>query len=78
MDWIHNLVYYNQNNKIIVFNLTNPGYGFLVTNEKENIIIDLSVNPLDSFISGRSISFRPSLNWADNNGSEKAILLVHI
>jgi hypothetical protein len=50
MDWIHNLVYYNQNNEIIVFNLTNPGYGFVVTNEKENTIIDLSVNPLDSFI----------------------------
>jgi hypothetical protein len=50
MDWIHNLVYYNQNNEIIVFNLTNPVYGFMVINEKENTIIDLSVNPLDSFI----------------------------
>jgi hypothetical protein len=50
MDWIHNLVYYNQKNEIIVFNLTNPVYGFVVVNEKENIITDLSVNPLDSFI----------------------------
>jgi roadblock/LC7 domain-containing protein len=31
-----------------------------------------------SKIPGRSISFRPSLNWAYNDGSEIAILLVHI
>jgi hypothetical protein len=50
IDWIHNLVYYNEDKKIIVFNMTHTRYGFVVIEEEENYITDLSVNPLDSVI----------------------------
>ncbi len=50
IDWIHNLVYYNINNKIFVFNMTDRRYQYLVIEEEDQIIKDLSVNPLDSIL----------------------------
>jgi hypothetical protein len=49
IDWIHNLVYYNINNKIFVFNMTDGRYQYLVIEEVGDIT-DLSVNPLDSIL----------------------------
>ncbi len=49
IDWIHNLVYYNRDHTIIVFNMTHTRYEFVVI-EENNSIEDLSVNPLDSTI----------------------------
>ncbi len=49
IDWIHSLVYFNEDKKINVFNMTDTRYGFVVIKE-EDFIEDLSVNPLDSDI----------------------------
>jgi hypothetical protein len=50
VDWIHSLVYYNEANEIIVFNMTDTRYDYVVLSEQNDIIEDLSVNPLDSLI----------------------------
>jgi hypothetical protein len=62
IDWIHNLVYYNFDKKIIVFNMTHTRYEFVVIEEEEYYISDLSVNPLDSII------FYSIYNWTENKG----------
>ncbi len=49
IDWIHGLVYFNEDKQINVFNMTDTRYGFVVIKE-EDFIEDLSVNPLDSDI----------------------------
>jgi hypothetical protein len=50
LDWIHNLIYFNENDKIIVFNINQPEYGFIAIDGKGNKLNHISVNPLDSFI----------------------------
>jgi hypothetical protein len=50
IDWIHNLVYYNENHKIVVFNMTDTRYEIVVIEKVKKYILDLSVNPLDSII----------------------------
>jgi hypothetical protein len=62
IDWIHNLVYYNFDKKIIVFNMTHTRYEFVVIEEEECYILDLSVNPLDSVI------FYSIYNWTEKKG----------
>ncbi len=49
IDWIHNLVYFDINNKIYVFNMTDRRYQYLVIEEVGDITY-LSVNPLDSLL----------------------------
>ncbi len=49
IDWIHNLVYYENINKIFIFNMTHRRYQYLVIEGVERII-DFSVNPLDSIL----------------------------
>jgi hypothetical protein len=76
IDWIHNLVYYNGDKMIIVFNMTHTRYEFVVI-EEMFYITDLSVNPLDSTI------FYSTRNWdrkkgkimkSSQDGSQKTIL----
>ncbi len=51
IDWIHNLVYYKTENKILVFNMNDRRYEYVVIEEEEEVrITDLSVNPLDSIL----------------------------
>jgi hypothetical protein len=50
IDWIHSLVYYNEDNKIFVLNMTDTRYEFVVIEKENEYITDLSVNPLDSTI----------------------------
>jgi hypothetical protein len=47
IDWIHNLVYYE--NKLFIFNMTDRRYEYLVIEEVADIT-NLSVNPLDSLL----------------------------
>ncbi len=63
IDWIHNLVYYNENQEIIVFKMTNTKYGFLVVKEERDLVKDFSVDPLTSSI------FYSTYNNAEDEGS---------
>ncbi len=63
IDWIHNLVYYNENHEIIVFKMTNTTYGFLVVKEECDLVKDFSVDPLTSSI------FYSTYNKAEDKGS---------
>ncbi len=49
IDWIHNLVYFNEDKKINVFNMTDSRYGFVVTKEDDFIEIFLSILWIQSF-----------------------------
>jgi hypothetical protein len=76
IDWIHNLVYYKVNKKIIVFNMTHTKYEFVVI-EEVDYIIDLSVNPLDStiFYSTRKRGQKKGkIMKSSQDGSERTIL----
>lgn len=51
LDWTHNLLYFIQNKKkIFVAEIKNLSHDFLIANKILDIIICLSVNPIDSFI----------------------------
>jgi hypothetical protein len=63
IDWINNLVYYNENHEIIVFKMTNSKYGFLVVKEERDLVKDFSVDPLTSSI------FYSTYNNAEDEGS---------
>jgi hypothetical protein len=76
IDWIHNLVYYDVNKKIIVFNMTHTKYEFVVIKEVD-YITDLLVDPLDSTIfystwnKGRN---KGKIMKSSQDGSERTIL----
>ncbi len=76
MDWIHNLVYYNKDKMIIVFNMTQTTYEFVIIEELD-YIIDISVNPLDSTIfystCNRSQK-KGKIMKSSQDGSEQTIL----
>ncbi|CAG2165716.1 unnamed protein product [Oppiella nova] len=80
IDWIHNLIFYNFNDKIIAFNLTQPLYGYIVVNEMIfNSILDLCVNPLDSqlfwSVSDNSFNRRGKIMRASEDGSNQTLLI---
>ncbi|CAG2112833.1 unnamed protein product [Medioppia subpectinata] len=80
IDWIHNLVFYNIEDKIIAFNLTQPLYGYIVINEMIfNTILDLAVNPMDSLlfwsVSDNSINRRGRIMRASEDGSNQTVLI---
>jgi hypothetical protein len=50
IDWIHNLVYYNEDKQILVFNMTDTRYEFVVIQEEEEYMNDIKVNPLNSIL----------------------------
>ncbi len=63
IDWIHNLVYYEIENKIFVLNMTERKYKYMIIEEGDmELILDLSVNPLDSIL------FYSISTWNDNCG----------
>jgi hypothetical protein len=76
MDWIHNLVYYNADKMIIVFNMTQTIYEFIVI-EEVDYITDLSVNPLNSTIFNGTWSMgqnKGKILKSSQDGSERTIL----
>ncbi len=76
VDWIHNLVYFNANNKIIVFNMTHTRYEFVVI-EEADYIEDLSVNPLDSTIFYSTCNYdqqKGKIMKSSQDGYQKTIL----
>ncbi len=74
IDWIHNLVYYNKDKMIIVFNMTQTTYEFVIIEELDHII-DISVNPLDSTIFYSTWSQKKGkIMKSSEDGSERTIL----
>ncbi len=75
IDWIHNLVYYEINNKIFIFNMTDRRYEYLVIEEEKEVvgnITDLSVNPLDSILFySTSNHFEKKIMRASQDGSNR-------
>ncbi len=75
IDWIHNLIYFNENHQIIVFNLHQPQYNFLVISEKSCKINDLSINPLESFIVYSVWGLGGRIMKALQDGSNKSVII---
>ncbi len=50
IDWVHNLVYYNEDKEILVFNMTDTTYEYVVIQEEDEYMNDLTVNPLNSIL----------------------------
>ncbi len=73
IDWIHNLVYYNINNKIFIFNMTDRRYEYLVI-EEVGYIRDISVNPLASIL---FYSTKRKIMKASQDGSNRTQLRSH-
>jgi hypothetical protein len=63
IDWIHNLVYFNENKKIIVFNMITKYEYVVIEVKEEELITDLSVISTDSII------FYSIYNWIEKNGT---------
>jgi hypothetical protein len=75
IDWIHNLIYFNENHQIIVFHLLQPQYNFLVISEKSGKINDLSINPLKSFIVYSVWGIGGRIMKALQDGSNKTVVI---
>jgi hypothetical protein len=73
IDWIHNLVYYNINNKIFIFNMTDRRYEYLVI-EEVGYIRDISVNPLASIL---FYSTKRKIMKASQDGQNRTQLTSH-
>jgi hypothetical protein len=78
IDWIHDLVYFNEYDRIILFNMNHPEYRFTVISEKGNKINHISVNPLDSFIIYCVYDHRGKIMKALQDGSNQTLLIEEI
>jgi hypothetical protein len=78
IDWIHNLVYFNEYDGIICFNMNHPKYRFTAISEEGNKIIHVSVNPLDSFIIYCVHDRRGRIMKALQDGSNQTLLIEEI
>jgi hypothetical protein len=78
LDWTHNLLYFTENKKkIFVAEIKNLSHRFLIANKTLDIMICLSVNPIDSFIIWCEHSYQTGstlINKALQDGSNRTLI----
>lgn len=76
-DWVHNLLYFNENHEIHVINIFKPSVRFIVR-KRVAFIRDIIVNPIDSFIvwsQWEENGKNPKIMKALQDGSNASLLI---
>ena len=80
IDWIHNLVYYDFNEKLIVLNASQPILSYILfRGEKLRYVLEICVNPLDSLLFwsiSQSVSPKTAIIMrASQDGSNQTVIV---